>query len=175
MNGPLLVLLFGGVVAAIGLAMTVYERRVRKQEHKEQLMAVLLTASAAAIARAEPRELLAWQSTAKTVRTLFPDVVAELESKGGESFPIPKKVAEDAHAKWTAEWLAGESHHDVEFRKRTSVLEAELKAGGHEHSPDGHARIAALEDEKLQSYQRRYEEYVQVGKGLTDLLDGNSI
>ena len=175
MNGPLLVLLFGGVVAAIGLAMTVYERRVRKQEHKEQLMAVLLTASAAAIARAEPRELLAWQSTAKTVRRLFPDVVAELESKGGESFPIPKKVAEDAHAKWTAEWLAWESHHDVEFRKRTSVLEAELKAGGHEHSPDGHARIAALEDEKLQSYQRRYEEYVQVGKGLTDLLDGNSI
>ena len=175
MNCPLLVLLFGGVVAAIGLAMTVYERRVRKQEHKEQLMAVLLTASAAAIARAEPRELLAWQSTAKTVRRLFPDVVAELEAKGGESFPIPKKVAEDAHAKWTAEWLAWERHHDVEFRKRTSVLEAELKAGGHEHSPDGHARIAALEDEKLQSYQRRYEEYVQVGKGLTDLLDGYSI
>ena len=174
MNGPLLVLLFGGVVAAIGLAMTVYERRVRKQEHKEQLMAVLLTASAAAIARAEPRELLAWQSTAKTVRRLFPDVVAELESKGGESFPIPRKVAEDAHAKWTAEWLAWESQHDAEFRKRTSVLEAELKAGGHEHSPDGHARIAALEDEKLQSYQRRYEEYVQVGKGLTDLLGVNS-
>ena len=156
MNGPLLVLLFGGVVAAIGLAMTVYERRVRKQEHKEQLMAVLLTASAAAIARAEPRELLAWQSTAKTARRLFPDIVAEIESKGGESFPIPKKVVEDAHAKWTAEWLAWEHHHDADFRKRTSVLEAELQAGGQEHTPDGHARIAALEDEKLQSYHKIY-------------------
>ena len=174
MNGLMLVLLFGGVVAAVGLAMTLYERRVRKQDHQEQLMAVLLTGSAAAIARAEPRELLAWGATAKTARRLFPDVVAELESRGGESFPIPKKVAEDAHAKWTAEWLAWEHHHDAEFRKRTSVLEAELQAAGQEHAPDGHARIAALEDERLQSYQRRYEEYVQIGKGLTDLLEGNS-
>lgn len=174
MNGLVLVLLFGGVVAAIGLAMTVYERRVRKQEHQEQLMAVLLTGSAAAIARAEPRELLAWQATAKTARRLFPDIVAEIESKGGESFPIPIKVMEDAHAKWTAEWLAWECHHDADFRKRSSVLEAELQRAGQEHTPDGHARIAALEDEKLQSYQRRYEEYVQVGKKLTDLLDGNS-
>ena len=85
-----------------------------------------------------------------------------------------QKVVEDAHAKWTAEWLAWEHHHDADFRKRTSVLEAELQAAGQEHTPDGHARIAALEDEKLQSYQRRYEEYVQVGKGLTDLLEGSS-
>ena len=174
MDGLVFVLLFGGVVAVIGLAMTIYERRVRKQEHQEQLMAMLLTGSAAAIARAEPRELLAWQATAMTARRLFPDVVAAIESKGGEDFPIPKKIIEDAHAKWTAEWLAWERHHDADFRKRTSVLEAELQAAGQEHTPDGHARIAALEDEKLQSYQRRYEEYVQVGKKLTDLLDGNS-
>ena len=40
MDGLVFVLLFGGVVAVIGLAMTVYERRVRKQEHQEQLMAM---------------------------------------------------------------------------------------------------------------------------------------
>ncbi len=170
----MLVLLFGFIVGAVGLAMTVYERRVRKQEHKDQLMVVLLTGSAAAVARAEPRELLAWQSTADVARRLFPDVIADIESKGGESFPIPRKVIEDAHAKWTAEWLAWERHHDADFRKRTSVLQAELEATGHEHTPDGHARVAVLEDEKLQSYQRRYEEYVQIGKGLMGLLDGNS-
>ena len=69
---------------------------------------------------------------------------------------------------------ARERHHDADFRKRTSGLEAELQTAGQVHTPDGHARIAALEDEKLQSYQRRYEEYVQIGKGLADLLDGNS-
>ena len=31
------------------------------------------------------------------------------------------------------------------------------------------ARSSRLEDEKLQSYQQRYEEYVSVGKALTDL------
>ena len=98
MDGIVLVLLFGGVVAVIGLAMTVYERRVRKQEHEEQLMAVLLTGAAAAIARAEPSELLAWQATAKTARRLFPDVVAAIELKGGEHVPIPKKIIEAAHA-----------------------------------------------------------------------------
>ena len=69
---------------------------------------------------------------------------------------------------------ARERHHDADFRKRTSGLEAELQIAGQVHTPDGHARLAALEDEKLQSYQRRYEEYVQIGKGLTDLLAGNS-
>jgi hypothetical protein len=170
----MLVLIFGFIVAVVGLAMTVYERRVRKQEHKDQLMVVLLTGSAAAVARAEPRELLAWQAAADVVRRLFPDAIADIESKGGESFPIPRKVVEAAHTKWTAEWLAWERQHDADFRKRTSVLQAELEATGHEHTPDGHARIAALEGEKLQSYQRRYEEYVQIGKGLTGLLDGNS-
>ena len=91
MDGLVFVLLFGGVVAVIGLAMTVYERRVRKQEHQEQLMAMLLTGAAAAIARAEPRELLAWHATAKTARRLFPDAVTAIESKGGEDYPIPKK------------------------------------------------------------------------------------
>ena len=170
----MLVLLFGFIVAVVGLAMTIYERRVRKQEHNDQLMVVLLTGAAAAVGRAEPRELLAWHATADVVKRIFPEVIADIESKGGESFPIPRKVLEDTHAKWTAEWLAWERQHDADFRKRTSVLQAELEATGHEHTPDGHARMAALEDEKLQSYQQRYEEYVLVGKGLTGLLDGNT-
>ena len=78
-NSLMLVLLFGFIVAVVGLAMTIYERRVRKQEHNDQLMIVLLTGAAAAVGRAEPRELLAWHATADVVKRIFPEVIAEIE------------------------------------------------------------------------------------------------
>ena len=44
--------------------------------------------------------------------------------------------------------------------KRNSTRAGEAK------SPAGRARLAALDDEKLQTYQQRYEEYVRIGNGL---------
>ena len=66
--------------------------------------------------------------------------------------------------------LAWERRHDVEFKQRASALEAELLAADGD-TVSARARLAALEDEKLQAYQQRYEEYVRIGNGLTALKE----
>ncbi|MYK88322.1 MAG: hypothetical protein F4018_08235 [Acidobacteria bacterium] len=77
---------------------------------------------------------------------------------------------DDAHARWTAEWLAWERRHDADFKQRANALEAELRAAG--DTPAGvRARLSALDDEKLQAYQERYEEYVRIGNGLAALRE----
>ncbi len=158
------------VAALIGAVLFVAERarRDRRRQHRERLAAVLLTSLAPAAARAEPRELLAWRGAAETARRLFPDAVEAIERQSGEAFPFPHAVVDDAHARWTAEWLAWERRHDVDFKQRTGRLEADLEAAGGV-TPAGRARLAALDDEKLQTYQQRYEEYVRIGNGLTAL------
>lgn len=161
------------IAALIGVVLFVAERarRDRLREHRERLAALLLTSLAPAAARAEPRDLLAWRGAAETARRVFPDAVRIIERQSGEAFPFPRKVVDDAHARWTADWLAWERRHDVEFKQRASALEAGLPAGGGDTPAGaaGRARLAALEDEKLQAYQQRYEEYVRIGKGLAAL------
>lgn len=159
--------------ALIGAVVVTAERarRERRRQHRERLAALLLTTLAPEAARAEPRGLLAWRAAAEAARRMFPDAVREIERRTGEAFPFPHAVVDDAHARWTAEWLAWERSHDTEYRRRASALEAELQdaAGA---TPAGRARLAALDDERLQAYQRRYEEYVRVGAGLTALKAG---
>lgn len=164
------------VIASIGALVLVAERARRdsRRQHRERLAALLLTALGPAAARGKPRDLLAWRATADSVRRMFPDAVGDIERQTGETFPFPHAVIDDAHARWTAEWLAWERRHDVEFKQRASALEAELQdAGG--STPAGRARLAALEDEKLQAYQQRYEEYVRVGNGLTALKEREDV
>ncbi len=158
--------------ALIGIVVLVAERarRDRRRQHQEHLAAVLLTNLAPAAVRGEPRDLLAWRSAAENVRRMFPDVVGAIERRTGEMFPFSRDVIDDAHARWTAEWLAWERRHDVEFKQRASALEDELLAAGGD-ATTGRARLAALEDEKLQAYQQRYEEYVRIGNGLTALKE----
>jgi len=124
------------------------------------------------VARADGRELLGWRRVAGTLRGLLPEAVREIERRTGAPFPFPPQVVEDAHARWTADWLAWERAHDIRFRQRTSALEAELRESGDLGTAAGQARLAALDDEKLQDYQRRYEEYVRVGRELAALAGG---
>ncbi len=157
-------------VAAAGVANR--HRREQRREHRERLVALLITTLSPAVARAEPRELLAWRHSVDAVRGLFPEAVATIEARTGERFPFSRALVEDAHARWTADWLAWERRHDTEYRERAAALEAELQAvDGDDAAIAARARVAALEDEKLQTYQRRYEEYVRVGKGLIALTD----
>ena len=160
------------IVALIGAVVVVAERarRDRRRQHRERLAAVLLASLAPAAARGEPRELLAWRGAADAARRMFPDAVGDIERLTGEAFPFPHEVVEDAHARWTAHWLAWERRHDADFKQRTSALEAELQAAG-AATPAGRTRLAALDDEKLQAYQQRYEEYVRVGNGLAALRE----
>lgn len=160
------------IVALIGVVLLVAERarRDRRRQHEERLAAMLLTSLAPAAARSEPRDLLAWRDAAAAARRLFPDAVDAIETRTGEAFPFPHAVVDNAHARWTAEWLAWERRHDADFKERASGLEAELQAAG---SPPSaiRARLAALDDEKLQAYQQRYEEYVRIGNGLAALRE----
>jgi len=148
-------------------------RREHRRQHHEQLIVLLLTGIGPAVARAAPRELLAWKRVSDTVRQLFPKAVASIEEADGKSFPLTRNIIEDAHARWTAEWLAWERGHVAEYTHRTATLEAELETSGDQQSSSGRARLAALDDEKLQTYQQRYEEYIRIGNGLIALMDNS--
>ena len=161
-------------LAVVVVAVAERARRDRRRQHREQLIALLLVGVGPAVARADGRELLGWGRVAATLRGLLPDAVRAIERRTGEPFPFPREVVEDAHARWTADWLAWERAHDIRFRQRTSALETELQKSGESGTASGQARLAALDDEKLQDYQRRYEEYVRVGKELATLAGGGA-
>lgn len=130
----------------------------------------LLTAfaPAAASGATDPRVLLAWHPVARTARALFPDEFAVLDRAAGTTFPFDAKQIQAAHARWTAEWLAWERSHDGEYKLKAQAAEAELASAPGSSLARG--RLEAVEREKLELYQRRYEEYVRVGKALQSLL-----
>ena len=89
----------------------------------------------------------------------------------GARFPFPPDLVEAAHARWTAEWLAWERQHDLVYKRKAGEAEAELDRAEEEAVSRARAHLAAIEQEKLQLYQQRYEEYVQVGKALASLAE----
>ena len=127
-----------------------------------QILAVFAPALAAA--EADPRALLVWQPLARAARQLCPDELAALDRAAGAAFPFSDAVVQAAHARWTADWLGWERTHDAEFKLKAAAVEHELIASG--GSPIVRGRLDAVEREKLDRYQRRYEEYVRVAKAL---------
>ena len=163
-----------GVLGAAVLAAQYFIRRDLERQHRERLTMTLLTRMGPVVARAKPRELLAWRGAAQTIRRVYPDMIAHLEALRGERFPFASILIEGAQARWTAEWLAWERQHDADYKVRASTAEAELRAEGLDVTLEGRARLAAIEDEKLQSYQQRYEEYVRVASALKALGTGDA-
>jgi hypothetical protein len=90
-----------------------------------------------------------------------------------------------AHARWSTDWLAWERLHDGEYKLKAVMAEnpGDANAGSVRFQPDRdadgvhlqpdprviRARVEAVEREKLDIYQRRYEEYVRVSKALQTL------
>ena len=126
-----------------------------------------LFAPALAAAAADPRALLVWYPLARAGRALFPTEFAALDRVAGAAFPFSKEQLDAAHAQWTAEWLAWERTHDADYKLKAAALEEELRASG--GSAIVRARLEAVEREKLDLYQRRYQVYVQVAKALQAL------
>ncbi len=159
---PLLLLAL--VVAVVGSLVVVEIRRSRK----EQLLVGLLGIFGAALARGRehPRELVGLMDVAIATRKLFPKEYQELDRMSGFSFPFQPDLVEAAHARWTAEWLAWERQHDLVYKRKAGEIEAELDHCDGETAALARMRLATIEQEKLQLYQQRYEEYVQVGKVL---------
>jgi hypothetical protein len=114
------------------------------------------------------RTILVWQRLASAARRMFADEFAMLDRAADATFPFSTKQFEAAHARWTAEWLAWEHTHDVEYKLKTAVAEQEITASG--ASPIARARFDAIEREKLEVYQRRYEEYIRIAKALQALV-----
>lgn len=148
----------------VSAARAAHDRDVR--ERSLRLMA--LFAPGVAAAAQDPRALLAWQPLAGTARKLFPEECATLDGASGTRFPFSADQIQAAHSRWTAEWLVWEAAHDSEYKLRVAEIEATLQGAG--GSPLGRARLDAVEREKLERYQRRYEEYVRVGKAFQALL-----
>jgi hypothetical protein len=116
----------------------------------------------------DPRALLVWQPLARTARQLLPDAFASIDRAAGATFPFSADRIQAAHARWTADWLAWERSHDAEYKLKATVAENELGAGG---PLPARLKLEAVEREKLDLYQRRYEEYVRVAKALQALLE----
>jgi hypothetical protein len=123
-------------------------------------------------ARQDPRALLAWQPLASIARKLFPAEFAAIDAAAGATFPFTAEQIQAAHSRWSADWLAWERAHDGEYKLRAAVAHEEL--GERSTSPYGRSRLEAIEREKLERYQQRYEEYTRVSKALQTLIGGSS-
>ena len=159
----LLVLVFAVVGALIVRALGAIRR-------DRQIQALVETfGPLAAQAREHPRRLLAWHPMAERTRRLFPEAFQALETTG-ERFPFSDQLIESVEANWTAEWLEWERNNDTEYREQSAVIEAALDtAEGTEAQVAARARLDTLERDRLERYQRRYQEYVEVSRGLASL------
>jgi hypothetical protein len=157
----------GAVVwAALHIGRAPGGRDGRDRSETAELMA--LFAQGIVAAADDPRALLAWQPLAITARKLFPTSFAALDQASGAPFPFTIQQIQAAHARWTTEWLAWERTHDVEYKLKAAAAEHEI--GDAANTSYGRARLAAIEGEKLDRYQRRYEEYTRVSRALQALL-----
>jgi len=119
----------------------------------------------------DPRALLVWHPLATIGRQICPDEFAALDRAAGGTFPFTKEQLQAAHAEWTADWLAWERAHDAEFKLKAAEAERDVEERG--GGPVERARLDSIEREKLALYQRRYEEYIRVGKALQALIESH--
>ena len=157
------------VAAAIawGALQIVKELQAAREEAARARTAALLALFAPALADTErdPRAFLVWQPIAAIARQLLPAEAAELDRAAGGRFPFTVQQIQSAHGLWTADWLAWERSHDAIYKRKAAVASA---AGGDAASLRG--ELDAIEQEKLDLYQRRYAEYVRIAKALQALV-----
>ena len=169
-----LIVLSAAIVAAALVATQAIVRELKsirdEVRQSRALTIVSLFAPGVAAARLDPKALLAWQPLARLARRIAPDDFARLDRESGSMFPFSEDALQAAHAQWTADWLAWERAHDAEYKLKAAEVEHELAASG--GAPFIRAKLDAVEREKLDRYQRRYQEYVQVAKALQSLMSG---
>jgi hypothetical protein len=155
------------IVVAGGQIATELKRGGVERRRARQLSITALFAPALSQVQDDPKAILAWQPLANTLRSQFPDEFAALDAAAGSTFPFSKDVVTSAHARWTTDWLAWERAHDTAYKLKALTAQHELE--GNAEPAVARAKLEAIEREKLDLYQRRYEEYVRVGKALQAL------
>ncbi len=162
-------IIVAAAVLWVGRELLAELRAARDEAARARALAVLqMFSTGIAASRANPRELLTWHPLARAARRLLPAEFTLLDAAAGAAFPFTTEQVQSAHAQWTADWLAWERMHDAEYKLKAAVLEQELSASG--GLAIVRAKLEAVEREKLDLYQRRYQEYVQVAKALQALV-----
>jgi hypothetical protein len=136
-------------------------------ERARALELMAMFAPALSAAAGDPRAILVWHPLARMAREMCPAEFALIDKAAGGAFPFSHDRLQSAHAQWTADWLAWESSHDAEYKVKTAIVEQEIALAG--ASAVLRARLDAVLSEKLDLYQRRYQEYVHVAKALQAL------
>ena len=158
------VLVVGAVLAYVLWRIGDELRRARTEAAIQQILTTF--APAAADVHRDPRLLIAWYPVAQASRKLFPEAFQTLDAASGGAFPFTKALVEAAHAQCTSEWLAWERAHDAEFAVKIAQVQDEIDRTAGPASPLLRTRLAALEQQKLEQYQQRYQEYVKTAKAL---------
>ena len=160
----MIVLLAAGAITFALWRIGVELQRRRKQATVQHLLAMFAPGLTAA--HNDPRQMLVWHILAQTSRKLFPDEFKEIDAAHNGAFPFTKDQVKAAHARWTADWLAWERAHDAEYSVKAAEVQDEIdRVPGHA-SPLLRTRLAAVEQQKLERYQQRYQEYIQTAKAL---------
>jgi hypothetical protein len=144
-------------------------RRTRHQTTVQQLIATF--APAAAAGQQDPKQIVIWYPLAQASRKLFPDAFKELDAAAGGAFPFTKEQLKAAHSRWTADWLAWERAHDAEYSVKSAQVQDEIDRAQGQASALLRTRFAAVEQQKLERYQQRYEEYIKTAKALATLAE----
>jgi hypothetical protein len=170
----LLLVIAAGVWAAAFALWRVGDTIDRQRRAAVVQQQLVTFAAAAAAVQQDPRQLLVWYPIAQTSRRLFPDAFAELDQVAGGSFPFNKEQLRAAHARWSSDWLAWERAHDAEFSLKAAEVQNEIEGAGQtpaHASPLLRTRLAAIEQQKLEKYQQRYEEYIKTAKALATFAE----
>jgi hypothetical protein len=153
--------------AAVAYVLWRIGEELQRQRREATLRHLLTTfAPAAAAAQQDPKQLLVWYPLAQSSRKLFPVAFKDLDAAAGGAFPFTKEQLKAAHSRWTADWLAWERAHDAEYSLKTAQVQDEIDRAPGPASPLLRTRLAAVEQQKLERYQQRYEEYIKTAKAL---------
>jgi hypothetical protein len=142
-----------------------------RRDRREAAIRQLFATFAPAAAQQDPKQLVAWQPLAQAGRKLFPDAFKDLDAAAGGAFPFTRDQLNAAHARWTADWLAWERAHDAEYSLKAAQVQDEIDRAQGQLSPLLRTRLAAVEQQKLERYQQRYEEYIKTAKALAAFAD----
>jgi glycine/D-amino acid oxidase-like deaminating enzyme len=158
--------------AAIAYALWRVGDVLERQRHDAAIEQMLATfGPAAATVQQDPRQLLVWYPLAQTSRKLFPEAFKALDQASGGAFPFTKQQLQAAHARCSSDWLSWERAHDAEFAVKTAEVQDEIDRVPGQATPLLRTRLAAIEQQKLERYQQRYEEYIKTAKALAAFVD----
>jgi hypothetical protein len=160
----MITLLVGAALAYLLWRIVEELQRQRREATVQQMLTTF--APAVSAAQQDPKQLVVWYPLAQASRKLFPEAFKDLDAAAGGAFPFTREQLKAAHSTWTADWLAWELAHDAEYSLKAAQVQDEIDRAQGQASPLLRTRLAAVEQQKLERYQQRYEEYIKTAKAL---------